>query len=79
MDRNVTDRLDELELMQEFIINTDEADDLLTWCANTDTKLDRQRPSSNDPEKLEQEIDNFRVSSEFQAIVIDIYNNLIEC
>ena len=60
--QNIHERMDELELMEQFIVNTDDAEDLLTWCANTDSKLDRQKPSSNDPEKLEQEIETFRVS-----------------
>ena len=53
-------------------MNTDDAEDLLTWCANTDSKLDRQKPSSNDPEKLEQEIETFRVSGE-ECVFIFLY------
>ena len=59
----VSERLEDLELMLEFLERCGGIFGLQDWAEQTETKLRQLRPNSRDVEELERQLEAFRVGS----------------
>lgn len=60
--KNLGGRLDDLELMRRLMALNDDGSKLVDWEMTTDSRLEREVPTSDDIDTLQKEIKNYQVS-----------------
>ena len=55
-------RLDDLELMRQFMDLKDSGSELIDWEVDTQDKMERENPTSSEIPTLQREIDNYQVT-----------------
>ena len=63
--KNLGGRLDDLELMRRLMALNDDGNKLVNWEMTTDSRLEREVPTSNDIDTLKKEIKNYQVNEGF--------------